>query len=145
MHIRNRLFTSASSIEKTPYEILLNKCPDITYIRGFGSRAYVHIPKKDRKWKLNKRAHAGFLVGFERGNSYRVYLPDNAKVVVSRDVIVNENWTHPENSDSFSRDTTEHSVEFDDPFRGASYLHGDSVADTSQTSVIDGELEHHEE
>ena len=111
----------------------------------FGSRGYVHIPKKDRKWKLDRRALAGFLVGFERGNSYRVYLPDNGKVVVSRDVIVDENWTPQENSDSFSRDTTEHSVEFDDPFRGATYLHGDSVADTSQTSVIDGEVEHHEE
>ena len=115
-YIKNRLFTSASSVKKTMYEILLNKRPDISYIRVFGSRAYVHIPKKDRKWKLDNRAHAGFLVGFERENGYRVYLPDNGKVVVSCDFIVDENWTSQENSDSFSRDTTEHSVEFDDPF-----------------------------
>ena len=144
-YIRNRMFTSASSVKKTPYEILLNKRPDISYIRVFGSRAYVHVPKKDRKWKLDKRAHVGFLVGFERGNSYSVYLPDNSKVIVSRDIIVDENWNPQENSDAFSRDTTEHSVEFDDPFRGATYLHGDSVADTSQTSVTDGEVEHHAE
>ena len=145
-YIRNRLFTSVSSVEKTPYEILLNKRPDISHIRVFGSRAYVHIPKNHRIWKLDKRAHAGFLVGFERGNSFRVYLPDEGKVVVSRDVTVDEHWTSPNISDkSLHNDTTQDDIEFDDPFIGVTRLQSNYNLNSGPTSEDDVEAEDHTE
>ena len=43
-YIRNRLSTSASSEKKTPYELILNKRPDVSHIRAFGAKSYVHKP-----------------------------------------------------------------------------------------------------
>ena len=118
-YLRNRLFTAATTNTKTPYEILLNRRPDVSNIRLFGSRAYVHIPKGKRSWKLGQRAHAEFLVGYEGGNSFRVYLPEQGKVVVTRDVKIDEHWTsESDQTMSEKSSTAANHVEFEDPFHG---------------------------
>ena len=68
----------------------MTKRPDLSHIRAFGARAFVHIPKERRKGKFAKRAKSGYLVEFDRGDSYRVYLPDEGRVVISRDVSFDE-------------------------------------------------------
>lgn len=50
----------------------------------------MHFPKKKRKAKLDPRAKVGIMVGFERGNSYKVCFPSEGKVVTSRDVTFEE-------------------------------------------------------
>ena len=35
----------------------------------------------------------GYMVGYDSGNSYRIFLPDSNKVIVYRDVKIDENWT----------------------------------------------------
>ena len=115
-YIRNRLFSTASSDStKTLYEVLLHKTPDLSHIRVFGSKAFVHIPKAKRKGKRNERARIGYFVDYERGNSYCVYLPEAGKVVVSRDVKVDEKAqpTQRENA----QDCDDDHVQFDDPFK----------------------------
>lgn len=68
----------------------MGKKPDLQHLRKVGSRAYVHIRKQHRKGKFQKRATVGVLVGYEMGNSYRVYVPEEDQVVVSRDVTFHE-------------------------------------------------------
>ena len=90
-YIRNRLFSGACNVEgKTPFEVITGKRPDLAHIRRFGARAYAHIPKATRKDKFGSRAVVGYLVGFDNGNSYKVYLPDKNVVIVSRDVKFDE-------------------------------------------------------
>ena len=79
----------------------------------FGSRAYVHIPKTKREGKFERKADVGYLVGFERDNSYRVYIPAKDKVFVSRDVTIDEAWiASPDEHISFEPNE----IEYNDPF-----------------------------
>ena len=79
----------------------------------------MHIPKGKRNWKLGQRAHAGFLVGYESGNSFRVYLSEQGKVVVTRDVKNDEHWTsESDQTMSEKSSTAANHVEFEDPFHG---------------------------
>ena len=95
--LRNRMYTSASNDPtKTPYEIIMNKKPDLKFVRKFGSKSYVHVPKKKRRGKFDERATVGICVGFERGNSYRIYIPKQKKIIVSRDVSFNETGSSSE-------------------------------------------------
>lgn len=90
-YIRNRMYTSAcNDPNKTPFEVITGKRPDLSHLRKFGATAYVHIPKEKRKNKFATRATVGILVGFDRGNSYKVYLPESGTVITSRDVIFDE-------------------------------------------------------
>ena len=73
-----------------PYEFITSIRPDLSHIRRFGAKSYVHVTKKKRKGKLVSRARVGYLVGFANGNSYKVYLPDTNSFVVSRDVEFDE-------------------------------------------------------
>ena len=112
--IRNRIYSSVSK-GKTPYEVIMNKKPDISHLRIFGSKAYVHIPKSNRNdKKFSSRAKVGVLVGYERGNSYRVYLPDTKRVVVSRDVTIDEHAKLDTVNQAV--DKNDDWVEFEDPF-----------------------------
>ena len=72
---------------------MYDKKPDLSHHRKIGSRAYVHVPKQKRNSKFEDRAKMRYLVGYDSGNSYRIFLPDSNKVIVSRDVKIDENWT----------------------------------------------------
>lgn len=89
--IRNRIYcTAASEKGKTPYEIIMRKKPDIGFIRTFGSKCFVHIPKQKQRKKFEGRAKVGILVGYDRGNCYRVFIPHEKRTVVARDVRIHE-------------------------------------------------------
>lgn len=87
-YIRNRI--PYGQQKETPYQILFKTKPDISHIRIFGSKTYVHIPDVKRK-KLDPKCLEGILVGFcDLTKGYRVFIPVNRKVVVSLDVIIDE-------------------------------------------------------
>lgn len=46
---------------------------------------YVHVPVQNRK-KMDAKAQKGFLVGYDGDERYRVYLKENHKIILSRDV-----------------------------------------------------------
>ena len=89
-YIRNRVVTRSSREQKTPYEIIFGKRPDVSNLRIFGCAAYVHIPKQKLAGKFAARAEEGILVGYCKGNAYRIYLNKSGKVVFSQDVDFNE-------------------------------------------------------
>ena len=84
-------------------ELLINQDVSLDHVRIWGSKAYVHIPKKDRVQaeKMAPRAFLGHLVGYEgdHGHVYKVWIPSTNQVKRSRDVIIKERWK-PEERDS---------------------------------------------
>jgi transposase InsO family protein len=77
--------------DKTPEEAFTGVRPEIGHLRIFGCPVYIHIPVEKRT-KLEPSGQKGILVGYnEDSKAYRVFLPDQRKTVVSRDVKFEEN------------------------------------------------------
>jgi hypothetical protein len=59
-------------MEKTPYELLNGRKPNITYFRVFGCKCYI-LNKGTRLSKFYKKYDEGFLLGYSTtSRSYRV-------------------------------------------------------------------------
>lgn len=72
---------------KSPHEIWFHEIPATDHLRVFGSECFVHVPKQKRK-KFDKKALKGYLVGYcGNKDGYRVFIPENNQVVLSRDVV----------------------------------------------------------
>ena len=104
-YILNRIPSTKS--KKSPFEVWTGRKPNLAHIRVFGSRTFVHIPDA-RRTKLDAKCVEGVLVGYcENTKAYRVYIPSQRRVAVSRDVIIDEavgyigNISYPEGTDSF--------------------------------------------
>jgi transposase InsO family protein len=69
----------------SPYELWMGKKPRIKHLRIIGSSCYVHIPAERRR-KMDKKAVKGFLVGYDGDERYRIYVPNDHKVILSRDI-----------------------------------------------------------
>jgi hypothetical protein len=74
----------------TPEEAFSGKKPNMENLRIFGCPDYSHIPK-DKRNKLEPSRKKGIFVGY-RGSSkaYRIYILEQHKIEVSRDVTFNE-------------------------------------------------------
>ena len=79
---------------KEPIEEVIKK-PQLSHLRAYGCRAYAMTAdaqlKKNRLRKLDPRAHIGYLVGYDSTNIYRIWIPQQGKVISTRDVIFDEN------------------------------------------------------
>ena len=73
---------------KTPYEIITGVTPDLSHIRVFGCRAYMHVPKERRIYgKLGAKARNMIFVGYIDGQkAYRLWDSSTHSVVFSSDV-----------------------------------------------------------
>jgi hypothetical protein len=72
--------------KKTPEEAFTGRRPDVEHIRIFGCLTYSHVPSEKRT-KLDPTTQQGILVGYsEVSKAYRIYIPSQRRVVVSRDV-----------------------------------------------------------
>lgn len=86
--LANRSPASAIGQKLTPYEMFEGRKPDVSKLRVFGSMAYCHIPKEKRR-KLDEKSWKGVFVGYGT-NGYRVWKPEERKIVTVRDVIIDE-------------------------------------------------------
>jgi hypothetical protein len=60
-------------LEKTPYELLHERKPNISYFRVFGCKCYI-LKKGTRLGKFDKRCDEGFLLGYSTtSKAYRVW------------------------------------------------------------------------
>jgi hypothetical protein len=74
----------------TPEEVFLGKKPNVENLRIFGCPVYSHIPK-DKRNKLEPSRKKGIFVGYsDSSKAYRIYIPEQHKIEVSRDVTFNE-------------------------------------------------------
>jgi hypothetical protein len=89
-YLRNR--SPVAGRDKTPLELFFNVRPDVSNLRTFGARAYVHIPGQLRS-KLDSKTAKGVMVGYEpRNKGYRVYL-DSGSMTVGKNVVFDEGKT----------------------------------------------------
>ena len=89
VHIINRSPT-ATLHKTTPYEVYFGRKPDVSHFRVFGCDAYVHVAKKQRG-KLDSKSQKMIFVGYNTvSKGYRLYDPQRREVVVSLDVVFDE-------------------------------------------------------
>jgi hypothetical protein len=81
-YLVNRLPTTANPGDKTPFEMLYGKPPDLAHLKVFGCRAYVHRHKPEREVAtFSPTAVAGVLVGYATStNGYRILVGSTGKV-----------------------------------------------------------------
>lgn len=79
---------STSVVNKTPNELWFRKqVHDVNYLRIFGTKCYVHIPRQ-RRQKWDKKSTVGYFVGYcGDKDGYRIWVQEENKVVLSRDVV----------------------------------------------------------
>ena len=81
----NRLPTKALQ-QRTPFEAWYGYKPMLKNLKTFGCLCFSYIPQV-KKDKLDMKAKLGIFVGYSSvSKAYKIYLPQNNKVIVSRDV-----------------------------------------------------------
>lgn len=75
------LASAGSESKKTSFEALLNRKIDISDVIALGSKSFVHIPNPRRHGEFERRARSRYLVGYAHGNSYRVYIPSEKRLI----------------------------------------------------------------
>ena len=89
---------------KTPEETFTGKLPKIGHFRIFGCLTYSHVPSEKRT-KLEATGEPGILVGYnETSKAFRIYLPAQRKVVVRREVKLEEEKSFRRSFDSEMED-----------------------------------------
>ena len=95
--------------DMTPEEAWSGVKPNVDYFRVFGCIGHVHISDDKRK-KLDDKSFQCVLLGMsEESKAYRLYDPVSKKIVVSRDVILEENkcWNWGKTNEEARLDTLE--------------------------------------
>jgi transposase InsO family protein len=76
--------------DMTPEEAFSVKKPNVENLRIFGCQVYSHIPK-DKRNKLEPSRKKGIFVGYsDSSKAYKIYILEQYKIEVSRDVTFNE-------------------------------------------------------
>ncbi|KAJ4719135.1 Retrovirus-related Pol polyprotein from transposon TNT 1-94 [Melia azedarach] len=89
---------------KTPQEAWCGRKPGISHLRVFGSIAHVHVPD-ERRTKLDDKNESFIFIGYDSSSKgYKLYNPNSKKIVISRDVIFDEEgeWDFGPDVDDFN-------------------------------------------
>ena len=87
-YVTNRSPSRILRRRKTSFELWFNKKPDLSNLKVFGCVGYTQIPQQKRK-KLDSRSLVLTFVGYAN-NGYRLWDENTKRIVVSRDVIFDE-------------------------------------------------------
>ncbi|KAJ8771243.1 hypothetical protein K2173_026131 [Erythroxylum novogranatense] len=110
----NRLPTRAVH-GKTPFEAWFGYKPCLQNMKIFCCLSFSYVPQKKRD-KLDKKAEPGVFVGYSStSKAYKIFQPQNGKIIVSRDVkfMENKQWSWEE---SIEKLLPENSQYLDDDF-----------------------------
>jgi transposase InsO family protein len=92
-YLRNRCLSNALPEDKTPFEMMTGRKPNLSNIRIFSCKVYSHDESPSRD-KLDDKALPGIFMGYgEQTKSWVVYLPSKKKLVASRNVEFLESGT----------------------------------------------------
>lgn len=70
----------------TPYEAWTDNKPNVRHLREFGGRVLC-LNNDPTKGKLTSRSKAGIFLGYsDQSKGYRIWIPEEQRVVISRDV-----------------------------------------------------------
>jgi hypothetical protein len=85
---------------KTPEEVFTEKKPEVNHLRIFGCPMYIHVPK-EKIMKLEASEKMGTFVGYiETSKAYKIYIPEQRQIEISRDVTFDEEATFKESRES---------------------------------------------
>ncbi len=88
VYVLNRVTSKAAP--NTPFQNWYGTKPDVSNLRIFGSTAYIHVPKIERR-KLDSKSLRCYFVGYsDSQKAYRFWDPISRKIKTSRDVIFDE-------------------------------------------------------
>jgi hypothetical protein len=76
--------------DMTPEEAFSGNKPNLEHLRIFGCHVHIHMPKD--KWKkLEPSGKTDIFVGYSKSSkSYKIYIPEQHKIEVSKDTNFNE-------------------------------------------------------
>ena len=84
LYVGNRSPTSSLPSKHTPYELWFGKKPDLSHLKVFGCRAYVHVQKDKRGGKLGWHMMPCIFIGYpDDFKGWRFWDPAARKVIVS--------------------------------------------------------------
>jgi hypothetical protein len=87
-HLKN--LSPHATLKKTPEEIWSTKKPDVSYLKVFGCKAYVHVPKEDRQ-KLDVKSLECIFIGYAEGTKgWRFFHEPTGRIITSRDAHFDE-------------------------------------------------------
>lgn len=105
MFLLNRLPTKALQ-QKTPFEAWYGYKPKLQNLKTFGCLCFSYIPQVKRD-KLDKKAEPGIFVGYSLvSKAYRIYLPQDNKVIISINIqfFESESWNWEKNKLKFQEE-----------------------------------------
>ncbi|RDX95429.1 hypothetical protein CR513_22046, partial [Mucuna pruriens] len=90
---------------QTPQEAWSGVKPKVDHLRVFGCIAYAHVPNQGRS-KIDDKSVKHVFIGYDANSKgYKLYNPNNGKMIISKDVEFNEeeawNWEKEEDTCDF--------------------------------------------
>ncbi|KAG6386580.1 hypothetical protein SASPL_151746 [Salvia splendens] len=87
------LMMAYDDTNQTPQEAWSGIKPTVSHLKIFGSVAYAHVPNQ-RRTKLDDKSRSYVFIGYdEKTKGFRLFDPIEKKVIISRDVHMNEEST----------------------------------------------------
>jgi hypothetical protein len=88
-HITNCLYLH-KLLKKTPYELLIDNKPNVSYFRVFVNKCYV-LQKRSKSSKFAPKVYECFLLGYgSNSHAYRVFNKDSSYVKTMYDMVFDE-------------------------------------------------------
>jgi len=85
VYLLNRMLTKALQ-KKTSFEAWFGYKPDLQHLKIFGCICFTYIPQVKRD-KLDKKSEPRGFIGYNSpSKAYRIFQPQNERIIVSRDV-----------------------------------------------------------
>ena len=115
VYLMNRSPTMAVK-NKTPQEVWKNLTPSVEHFKVFGCIGYVHNPDQRRR-KLDDKSTKCVHLGLSKeSKGYRMYNPATKRIIISRDVVFDENkgWKWDKEGSEISNDILEWEGEMDE-------------------------------
>ena len=89
---------------KTPIEAWNRRKPSVKHLRIFGCICYAQVPK-EKRYKLDEASEKCIFIGYStQSKGYKLYSLKTKKVIVSRDVLFDENATWNWEKEEVERD-----------------------------------------
>ena len=127
-------------MEKTPYELMKGRSPNLSHLRMFGCSCFIHNNGKDSLGKFDAKADEGTFIGYSsRSKAYKVLNHRTGKVEESIHVKFNES------TNVLSQDAQEEE-KFEMPTRpqtrSMTHLEEDDESEQSEDEVDPSTLNH---
>ena len=93
-----------SVLNKTPYELLKGRKPNLAYLRAFGYVCFIHNNDKDNLGKFDAKSDEGIFLGYSsQSKAYKVLNKRTNRVEESVHVVFNENSSEVEGNSEVNR------------------------------------------